>query len=164
MNQRMTFILTSVTLLGLAIVLPQAAFAQSNPFKSLVGTWKLNLAKSTYSPGPLPRSGTLTFQEEGQGLRSTVETIDAQGNPTKRVNVIFDDGKSHPTTGVPGYDASSIKTVNDFTIWDLRTKAGKVVQTLIVTISPDGKTHTIATTGVDATGQQINNVAVYDKQ
>jgi hypothetical protein len=157
--------LVSIALLSLvACAFPQASFAQSNAFKSLVGTWKLNLAKSTYSPGPLPRSGTLTFQEDGQGLRSTVVTLDAQGTSAKRVNVIFDDGRSRPSTGAPAFDASSIKTINDFTIWDLRTKAGKVVQTLVITISPDGKTHTIATTGVDATGQQINNISVYDKQ
>ena len=99
-----------------------------------------------------------------EGLRTTIETIDAQGNSAKRVNVIFDDGKFHPTTGTPAWDAGSVKTVNDFTIWSLRTKAGKVVQTVIITVSPDGKSHTIATTGVDATGQQINNISVYDKQ
>jgi hypothetical protein len=37
-------------------------------------------------------------------------------------------------------------------------------ETLVITISPDGKTHTIATTGIDASGQQINNISVYDKQ
>jgi hypothetical protein len=157
-----------MTLAILALVfvaaLPQIGFAQSNAFKSLVGTWKLNLAKSTYSPGPTPRSGTLTFQEDGQGLRATVETIDAQGNPAKRVTVIFDDGKSHPVRDAPAFDAASIKAVNDFTIWDLRTKAGKVVQTVVITISPDGKSHTTATTGVNAAGQQINNIGVYDKQ
>jgi hypothetical protein len=163
MNRRTTFV--SIALLSfVACTFPQTSFAQSNAFKSLVGTWKLNLAKSAYSPGPLPRSGTLTFQEDGQGLRTTIEGVDAQGNPAKRVTVIFDDGKSRPSTAGPAWDAASVKTVNDSTIWSLRTKAGKVVQTLVVTISPDGKSHTIATTGTDATGQQISNIAVYDKQ
>jgi hypothetical protein len=156
--------LTVMALLGLAIAVPEAALAQSNAFKSLVGTWKLNLAKSTYSPGPLPRSSTLTFQEDGQGLRGTIETIDAQGNLAKRVTVIFDDGKSHSVTGATAFDAASIKSVNDFTIWDLRTKAGKVVQTVVITISSDGKSHTTSTTGVNATGQQINNIGFYEKQ
>jgi hypothetical protein len=31
-------------------------------------------------------------------------------------------------------------------------------------VSADGKTLTITATGVNATGQQINNVDVYDKQ
>ena len=34
------------------------ALAQSDPS---VGTWKLNLTKSKYSPGPLPKSNTVTI-------------------------------------------------------------------------------------------------------
>jgi hypothetical protein len=62
--------LTATTAAGLvAISVPQTAFAQSNPlFNSVIGTWKLNLAKSTYSPGPPPRSRTLILQAEGQAL------------------------------------------------------------------------------------------------
>jgi hypothetical protein len=130
MNRRA---LTAMALLGFAIatVLPQIGFAQTNSvLNSLVGTWKLNLAKSTFSPGPAPRSQTLSIQAEGQGFRLTFDTVDAQGNSTKRTNVDFDDGKSHPVTGVPAYDAISLKTVNDSTIWVLRIKAGKVVQTI----------------------------------
>jgi hypothetical protein len=117
MNRRT---LTTMALVSLTVVfaaaLPQIGFAQSNPFDSLVGTWKLNLAKSAYSPGPAPRSSTLTFQKDGQGLRVTAEGVDAQGNTAKRVNVVFDDGRSHPISGAPAYDAVSLKTVNDLTM------------------------------------------------
>jgi hypothetical protein len=123
MNRRT---LTTMALLGSAVAtaLPQVGFAQSNPW---IGTWKANLAKSTSSPGPLPRSATLTLQAEGQGLRDTFDVIDAQGNPTKNSLVIYDDGKSYPVTGVTAYDAVSYKRVNDSTWWSVRTKAGKVV-------------------------------------
>ena len=157
--------LTTMALLGLAVVfataLPQTGFAQSDP---LIGTWKLNLAKTSYSPGPPPRSGTVTFQAEGQGLRLTVEGINAQGNPTKLVVMLFDDGKSYPVTGNPAFDATSNKRVNDSTWWGIGTKAGKVVGTLILAVSADGKTLTITNTGVNANGQQFYNVAVNDKQ
>jgi hypothetical protein len=43
----------------------------------------------------------------------------------------IDDGKSYPITGNPDYDAVSFKQVNDPTAWLIRTKAGKVVQTLV---------------------------------
>src|ERR1700704_2548306 len=59
MNRRT---LTTLALLGFAVAaLPQAGFAQTN-----MGNWKLNLAKSTYNPGPAPRSSTFNFQVEGQ--------------------------------------------------------------------------------------------------
>ena len=76
----------------------------------------------------------------------------------------FNDGKSHPVTGVPAYDAASDKEVNDSTAWVIRKKAGKVVQTLISETSADGKTWTRTTVGVTPNGQQLYNVAVYDKQ
>jgi hypothetical protein len=144
-----------------ATALPQVGLAQSNP---LIGTWKLNLAKSTYSPGPPPRSQTISTQAEGQGLRFTIDTIDAQGNPAKAVLMAIDDGKSYPVTGASGYDATSFKTVNDSTAWIIRTNAGKVVQTLISVMSPDGKTWTVTTAGVTPNGQQLYNVAVREKQ
>jgi hypothetical protein len=160
MNRRT---LTTMVLLGLAIAaLPQPSFAQSN---SNVGTWKLNLAKSKYSPGPSPKSNTLIIEAVGQGLKVTTEGVNAQGNPTKvDFGVILYDGKSYPVTGVPDYDANSSKRVNESTTEFIRTKAGKVVQTTTGVTSADGKTVSFTTTGVNAIGQQINNIAVYDKQ
>jgi hypothetical protein len=146
----------------LIAALPSIGFAQSN----LLGTtWKLNPTKSKYNPGPGPRSSTLTYEAAGQGFRATNEGVDAQGNPTKGVfGVYFYDGKSYPVTGVPAYDASSYKLINDSTAEMTRTKAGKVIQTTIRMLSADGKTLTFTTTGVNADGQQINDFSVYEKQ
>jgi phosphoheptose isomerase len=74
------------------------------------------------------------------------------------------DGKSYPVTGSRAYDAASYKIVNDSTDEITRTKIGKVVQTVTEVLSADGKTLTFTTTGVNANGQHINNVAVYEKQ
>jgi hypothetical protein len=163
MTRRSTLTLTTMALLGLAVAtaLPQAGFAQSNP---LIGTWKLNLAKSTYSPGPPPRSLTSTIQAEGQGFRVTNEGIDAQGNPIKAGGVVIDDETFHPVAGVPAFDAQSFKVVNDSTAWVIRTKAGKVVQAQIDVVSADGKTWTAMQSGVNATGQWAYNVIVREKQ
>jgi hypothetical protein len=153
-------------LLGAVVVLatavPQLGLAQTN---QPTGTWKLNLAKSKFSPGPPPRSQTLTYETVGQGFKATNEGVDAQGNPTKGVfGVYFYDGKSYPITGVPDFDASSYKAVNESTVEMTRTKAGKVIQTQTRVMSPDGKTLTFTATGTNAKGEQINNIAVYDKQ
>jgi hypothetical protein len=161
MNRR-TFTTTALLGLAVATALPQAGLAQSNP---LIGTWKVNLAKSKYSPGPPPRSSTAIWEAVGQGLRITGERIDAQGNPTKLdFGVISFDGKSYPATGDPAYDATSYKQVNVSTFEFTRTKAGRVVQTETTVLSADGKSRTNTQTGVDEKGQQINNVYVFEKQ
>ena len=46
--------------------------------------------------------------------------------------------------------------------WD--DQGGKVKITQRLVVLSDGKTRTVTTTGMNATGQQVNNVAVYEKQ
>src|SRR5262245_37469384 len=141
---------------------PEIGFAQS----TLAGTtWKLNLERSKFNPGPAPRSSTLTYEAVGQGFRITTDSSEALRKPTKSViQPYLLDGNSHPLTGVQDYDASTYKTVNDSTVEMSRMKDGKAVQTVIRVLSGDGKTLTFTVTGVNASGQQINNVALYDKQ
>jgi hypothetical protein len=46
-----------------------------------VGTWKLNLEKSKYSPGPAPKSATLTIDAHDGGIKYTSHGENAQGAP-----------------------------------------------------------------------------------
>src|SRR5215467_1543718 len=153
--------LTTITLLGLvvAVTLPQSAFAQTN-----LGTWKINLAKSTYSPGPAPRSQTLTFTGTGQNLVDNLEGIDAEGKPLKGVYLHNYDGKFYPTTGAAGVDSTAYTRVDANIVKFTRMNTGKVVQNGFHVISSDGKTLTVFTTGTDVNGREITTVGVFDKQ
>ena len=166
MNRRMTLVLTSMGLLLpalLATAVPEIGLAQNNP---LIGTWKLNVAKSRYSGSPPPRSTTLTFAGEGDNLTNTAETVDAQGQTIKSVFMHVYDGKPHPTTGAAGglFDASTYNRVDAYTVNFVRSKDGKAVQTGSNVVSADGKTFTVTTLGVGANGQQISTFAVYERQ
>jgi hypothetical protein len=156
MNRRT---LTTMALLGLAVAtaLPQTGFAQSSP---LIGTWKLNLDKSKFSPGPPPRSATVTYTQDGPNIRLTAQQIDAQGNPTTVVFMHIYDGQPHPSTGSPVFDASAYTRVDANTIIFTRLKAGKLLATGTLVVSQDGKTGTVTTTGT----VPGNGIAVYDKQ
>jgi len=63
------------------------------------------------------------------------------------------------------WDAVAFSRVDDHTYIGSRMKAGKLVGIETLVLSPDGKTPTTSVTG-DAPGgrQQVNSVAVYDKQ
>jgi hypothetical protein len=65
---------------------------------------------------------------------------------------------------VPDFNESTYKKVNDTTVEFVRLKDGKEVQRGTRVVSGDGKTLTFTTKGVNASGQQIDNVAVYEKQ
>ena len=79
----------------LAVVLSAvSASAQSNP---LVGTWKQNMAKSTYSPGPPPKTNMTKWEAVGtDGFKFTAEGTDAQGKPTHAEFAGKFDGKDYP--------------------------------------------------------------------
>jgi hypothetical protein len=161
MNRRTAFVSLAVLSL-LACAFPQASFAQSS---SLVGTWKLNLEKSKYSPGTAPRSATNTYQQDGQNIRGTTQVIDAQGNAISTVLMHIYDGQPHPVTGTSAYDARSYTRVDANTLVSATTKGGKLVQVATIVVSQDGKTFTTTTTGIlNAAGQAGTTVAVYDKQ
>jgi hypothetical protein len=162
MNRRTTLLLTGMTLLSLAVgAFPQAGFAQTDPFP---GTWQLNLAKSKYSPGPPPKSSTVTVQAVGQNHTLTGVSIDAEGKQTSAENTRIYDGMSHPVTGNADWDADAFSRVDDHTIIISYTKAGKLVRTSTNVVSQDGKTVTATAIGTDANGRPVINVAVYDKQ
>jgi hypothetical protein len=149
------------SVLAIAVtMLPRVALAQSE----LIGTWKLNVEKSKFNPGPAPKSSVLN-EAAGEATKVTNEGVNAQGNPTKSVFGPFaNDGKPSPVTGVPDFNESTYKKVNDTTVEFVRLKDGKEVQRGTRVVSTDGKTLTFTTKGVNASGQQIDNVAVYEKQ
>jgi hypothetical protein len=139
----------------------QAIAPQSDP---LIGTWKLNLSKSKYTPGPAPQSSTMHYEAVGDGFKDTVTGVDAQGRPTTSVFSMIYDGEFRPTTGVTGYDASAFTRIDDHTILYVRTLRGKVVASGTRVMSPDGKTLTFTGIGLNANGKRYDNVVVMDKQ
>jgi hypothetical protein len=160
MNRRNKVVLVFV--LGLATgAFSQHSFAQSNPW---IGTWQLNLAKSKYSPGPPPRSLTVTMQAEGQGRRDTSTGVNAAGNPISDTFTIVFDGVPHPRVGSPNVDAFASTQIDAYTQIYSLTKAGKLIGTLTDEISPDGKTFTSTYTRINANGQKYSSFSVFDKQ
>lgn len=150
-------------LLALLVALTSVVIAQDDPH---VGTWELNLSKSTFTPGPPPKRQTLWYKEEGKRLTALFQGVDAAGmpiNPDPSNLTIYFDGKDHPTPQA-GYDSSSWTRINKNKYVVNRKKAGKVVLTSSNVVSDDGKTLTITTTGVDENGRPISNIRVYDKR
>jgi hypothetical protein len=129
-----------------------------------IGTWKLNVAKSKYSPGPAPQSLTVNVEPSGQGEKVTTEFVNADGTRTTTEYTAKFDGKDYPLTGSQIADTVSLKRSNARTTVRTDKKGGTVAQTLRRVVSKDGKTMTVTTKGTNAQGQAVNNVAVFEKQ
>jgi membrane-bound inhibitor of C-type lysozyme len=129
-----------------------------------IGTWTLNLAKSTFSPGPAPKSQTRTYAESAQGIMLTVKTTAADGKETTTTLTFKADGKPYPVSGNPDFDMVSVKRVNALTVHTTQRKGSATVGTGVRTVSKDGKTLTFAQKGTAASGAKYDNKAVYDRQ
>jgi hypothetical protein len=156
------FLVSSLVCFGLSALLIGVAFAQTDP---QVGAWRLNVAKSTYSPGPAPKSGTTTISAVGAGVKIVVDQVLSDGTKRHWEFTSNNDGKDVPVTGNnPDADMVARTRINATTMQTVLKKAGKVTVTQTSVVSSDGKTRTITTKGVSAAGQQVNNVSVYEKQ
>jgi hypothetical protein len=142
---------------GLGHVSAQA----SNP---RLGTWKLNVEKSKYTPGPAPQSTTMKIEAAGEGEKATTEGVNAAGTATRTEYTAQYDGKAYPITGSQNADTVALKRLDARTIERTDKKGEKVVVTSSRVVSEDGKTMTVTTTGTNAQGQAMNNVTVWEKQ
>ena len=147
--------------LGAVAALPTRAFAKPDPF---MGTWVLNLAKSTFSPGPAPKIQTAIYKPAAGGVKVIVTGTDGEGKAIKTQYTAKFDGKDYPVTGNADYDAVVLKRVDRQTMQFTRKKGGKVVQTGTITVSMNGKTRTVTADGTNAKGDHVHNVVVYDKK
>jgi hypothetical protein len=126
-----------------------------------IGVWKLNVAQSTFDPGPPPQSMTRTFEDRGGGVTLlTLEGINAQGKPIFEQTAYKFDGKDYPlaTIGAQTVATFSYKLVDAYTVEFIGKRDGKVVSTTTGTVSKDGKTMTYRMKGTNAQGQPFSNV------
>ena len=129
-----------------------------------MGTWKLNLQKSKYNPGPALKSLTVIFEPAGKGVKATADYVTSAGDTISTQYTAYYDGKDYPITGSPNADTVVLKHLGAKKIQRTDKKGGKVVQTFVRTVAADGKTMTITQKGKNNKGEAFNNVLVLAKQ
>jgi hypothetical protein len=128
-----------------------------------MGTWKLNDAKSNFSPGA-SKNNTVVYEAVGDKIKVTVDGVDGSGSQTHNEWTGKFDGKDYAETGSPTADMRSYRKVNSRTLALREKKGGKIVTTGTITVARDGKSRTLVTDVIGANGKRSHNVAVYDKQ
>src|SRR3984893_519525 len=128
-----------------------------------MGTWKLNEAKSKFTPGTT-KNTMVVYEAAGDQVKVTVSGEDAKGKSTRNQWTGRFDGKNYPVTGDPNSDARSYKKINDRTLEMTIWYHGRVAGTGRVMVSADGKSRTATASGTTAKGKDFKTTAVYDKQ
>jgi hypothetical protein len=134
----------------------------------MVGTWKLNLAKSKFSPAQLaPRSYTLTVEAQGDGVKISMDGVAFDGSRIAYSYSTNYDGKDSVVSGVGflnGAGTIAVKRIDANTSTATSKKAGKVVLTSRTVVSKNGKVTTTTAKGTNEQGQLTNTTTVWDKQ
>ena len=160
--------LTAIGVLSLAASPFPALADDLTPF---LGNWVLNVEKSEFEPGPAPKSLTILTVDTGCGKVTSIDDkVDADGTVSRLAVTYAADGEVYePSLVVPSDgDLPLISFVN--TQIDARTikiedrYEGKVMRTIIATISPDGSTQTSVATGTTRDGKPLRQLLVFEKK
>lgn len=129
--------LSMMVVVALVLVLSGTVSAQSD---HLLGTWRLNLAKSKYDPGPPPMSVTLVRESwDTDGIKEVSTVVLADGTHfTTEVSAHFD-GKDYKFTTHPTLDTATLKRVTANTVTFTGKRGGKVVGTRTLVVSKNGR-------------------------
>jgi hypothetical protein len=128
-----------------------------------IGTWKLNEAKSKFSPGAT-KNQTVVYQAAGDQMKVTIEGTTVDGKPVHIEWTGKFDGKFYALTGDPNNDERSYKKINARTLAGTSKKGGKIVSTSRIVVAADGKSRTVTSSGTNAKGEKVKTVAAYDKE
>lgn len=154
---------TSSLLAGFAVI-ALASSAQAQAPKGLEGTWTLDPAKSSFSPGPAPKAMKVTYSSVApNGVKIVVEVTPVTGASQKWEMTAQYDGKEYPVTGNPNADVVIAKKVDDSTGESTFKKGGVVTATNVRKLSADGKTLTVTSTGTTVDGKPRKDVQVFNK-
>lgn len=151
-------------LVGMAVILVLAVATIAMAADPFVGTWKLNLAKSTFNLYPAPKSGGMTIAAQDNGIKLVGDTIEADGKPSHLERICKFDGKECRATGSPVGLTMLMTKVDTNSINVVLRLEGKEIGVGKMVVSKDGKMLTNTQKGKNAQGQDESNTIIWDKQ
>jgi len=129
-----------------------------------LGSWKLNVQKSRFLPGPGFQSETRTYVEQPDGVRVTIKTVDGKGRQVTSVYLTTPDGQQHKVSGSGGpADSVALNRINDHTAESTLLQAGKEIAKTTRIVSEDGETMTITYKGLDPDGKDVDYTLIFDR-
>jgi len=147
-------------IVGISLSSAQAASADD----PVLGTWRLNVAKSQFTPGPGWQSQVRTYQATPEGVAVTWTGVDAKGEKMQVSYAYAYDGHDYPMLGSASYDTLTAVRIDAWTVRSEEKRGGKTVGVAVRTVSRDGKLLTITDKGTNRKGQAFSQLLVFDRQ
>jgi len=146
--------------LGLALSVAHSA----PPDDPVLGTWKLNVEKSKFIPGPGWQSQTRVYKSTPAGISVSWTGVGASGEKMQVSYTYKYDGRDYPMAGSGSYDTLNAVRIDALTVKSEEKRDGKTVGIAVRSVSPDQKVLTITDEGTNRKGQRFSQVLVFDRQ
>lgn len=127
------------------------------------GTWRLNLEKSKFDPGPAAQSQTVTISIVDGVERYSSDGVDARGMGSSTSFSAKIGGGDTGALGLLYGDTIAVTQSSPGHLVGVIRKNGKVTITAHGDVSADGKSRTVTYSGKTADGKEIKDKLVYDK-
>jgi hypothetical protein len=157
---------TQITVLFCVLLTQSWVSGQStDPF---VGTWQINLAKSSFgTPEAAYKKSVIRIEPAKQGQqRMRVETVAANGQLMQYEFSAGYDGKPYPLKGrgmIP-QDTVTLKRLDERTFERVFRRGERITITAVNRVSADGKTLTLTQNGIGVGGKPLKLTLIYEKQ
>jgi hypothetical protein len=150
--------------LAALLTIGNAVIAAGSDADPVVGTWKLNLAKSTFGGAPAFNSQIRTYSQSARGITMKMKTVSAEGKEATTRATFRLNGKDYPSMGNADFDSLSGMQIDTNTAEFTLKRAGKPVGKIRRAVSEDRQTLTINFVITNANGVQTSALTVFDKQ
>ena len=142
-----------IIFLALSMPSPWARAQVQGDVPKIVGTWKLNLAKSQFG-GPPTKNLIHTWTWNGETLSHSI------GENKPNWSAKFD-GKTYPVSGAEN-GSVRLTRIDAYTTQLIETN-GKVTSNFRQVVSKDGKTLTITRKATTESGQPVVDIEVFER-
>jgi hypothetical protein len=148
-----------------ALIAAQPSLTRNGPTSAddpFIGRWRLNRGKSTFSANQ-PERRTMLFENAGDAIHHITDTAPiANDSGANRVEYTFKyDGAPYPIVG-SALETVAVKRVDRRTLQRTRALKGEIVQTDVLTVTPDGKVLTITSKG-NVSGRAFSSTQVFER-
>ena len=151
----------ALVLIAALLAFSTAVVAQDDP---IMGTWKVNTAKTKLPSGESAAALTRVHEPIPNGIKITRPLRDASGNPTRGTWTLYFDGKDYPVHGDANLDTLALKRIDRYTMEAVAKKDGQIHNRMRWDVTKDGKNLTWTSIRVLPPDRAGTTVRVYDKQ
>jgi hypothetical protein len=145
----------------LLLIVANGLLSAADPF---VGTWKLDLRKSTFEQGSPITSETIAITESGDGQAQFVMTQVYSDGSSISVKAVLPIAGGRVRTREGPYDEMVNQPINETTREISFLRSGREVVAYRTVVSKDGNSmKATAIRGTDPQGRPVHDIAVFDK-